>query len=57
MASIILSSSQKEFKNKFDLCNAYFAIKEVKGIGLYCPGTYNLKAPILTPKQFAYSKR
>ena len=57
MANIALSHSQKEFRNQYGLCNVYFAISRQKDGTVYCPGIYNLKAPVLSPKQFAYSRR
>lgn len=57
MATITLNHGQKEFRNKYGLCNVYFAIKTQKDGSAYCPGIYNLKAPVLSPKQFAYSRR
>lgn len=57
MTNIALSHSQKEFKNQHGLCNVYFAIRRQKDGTVYCPGIYNLKAPVLSPKQFAYSRR
>ena len=57
MAAITLNHGQKEFRNKYGLCNVYFAIKTQKDGSAYCPGIYNLKAPVLSPKQFAYSRR
>ena len=56
MASMVLNSSQKDFRNRFGLCNVYFAISRLKDGSIYCPGNFNLKAPILSPKQFAVSK-
>lgn len=57
MANIALNHSQKEFRNQYGLCNVYFAINRQKDGSVYCPGIYNLKAPVLSPKQFAYSRR
>ena len=57
MANIALNHSQKESRNQYGLCNAYFAISRQKDGTVYCPGIYNLKAPVLSPKQFAYSRR
>lgn len=57
MANIALNHSQKEFRNQYGLCNVYFAISRQKVGTVYCPGIYNLKAPVLSPKQFAYSRR
>ena len=57
MATITLNHSQKEFRNKHGLCNVYFAIRTLKNGTTYCPGNFNLKAPVLSPKQFAYSRR
>lgn len=57
MANIALNHSQKEFRNQYGLCNVYFAIRSQKDGSVYCPGIYNLKAPVLSPKQFAYSRR
>lgn len=56
MASMVLNSSQKDFRNKYGLCNVYFAISRLKDDSVYCLGTFNLKAPILSPKQYAVSK-
>ena len=57
MASITLTRSQKELRNQYGLCSVYFAIRCQKDGTFYCPGMYNLKAPVLSPKQFAYSRR
>lgn len=57
MATITLNHSQKEFRNKYGLFNVFFAIRTLKNGATYCPGIYNLKAPVLSPKQFAYSRR
>lgn len=57
MATITLNHSQKEFRNKYGLCNVFFAIRTLENGTTYCPGNFNLKAPVLSPKQFAYSRR
>jgi len=57
MAEVNLSFSQRQFRDQYGLCNCFFAITRLKNGTVYCPGIYNLKAPVLSPKQFAYSKR
>lgn len=54
---MVLNHSQKEFRNKYRLCNVYFAITRLKDGTVYCPGNFNLKAPILSPKQYAVSRK
>lgn len=42
----------KHFKNKWGLCWCALAIRANEAGEKYCPGIYNLKAPIMSPKQF-----
>lgn len=46
----------KHEKNKWGLCWPAFAISMKNG-EKYCPGIYNLKAPIMSPKQFGLRRR
>ena len=39
------------------VCKAFFGLTRLKDGSLYCPGTYNLKAPIMSPKQFGLYKK
>ena len=57
MAKVNLSFSQRQLRNQYGLCDCFFAITRLKNGTAYCPGIYNLKAPVLSPKQFAYSRR
>lgn len=43
-------------KNKWGLCWSAFAIS-IKNDEKYCPGIYNLKAPIISPMQFGLRRR
>lgn len=46
----------RHVKNKLGYCWSALAIS-VKNGEAYCPGIYNLKAPIMSPMQFGLRKR
>lgn len=57
MAKVNLSFSQRQLRDQYGICKCFFAISRQEDGTVYCPGIYNLKAPVLSPKQFAYSRR
>lgn len=58
MGKIVISpyAQLRHKKTSLGLCWSALAIRVENG-EVYCPGIYNLKAPIMSPKQFGLRRR